>query len=42
MSVVKPSLLPIASTFAAKSTPGERNTRMGMPGLVSYTPVTQN
>ena len=32
---MKPNFLPKASTLAARSTPGERKTKIGIPGLVS-------
>ena len=32
---MKPNFLPRASTLAARSTPGERKTKIGIPGLVS-------
>ncbi len=36
-SLVKPSLRPRASTLPATSTPGDRKTKMGVPGLESCT-----
>ena len=38
-AAVKPSLRPITSTAAATSTPGARNTKIGVPGLESYSDV---